>query len=98
MRVCRREERWTISHASNVTFFRQLHKIRNKRFRVQGNKKSHVYDAPEGNRLAAPFFLPAGRKLPVHEPCANNRCHLAGIPETGGTGWVYSSAGFRTVP
>jgi len=61
------------------------------------NKNSDVYDAPEGNRLAAPFFLPAGRKLPVLEPCANNWCHLGGIPETGGTGWVYSGEGFLTV-
>lgn len=61
------------------------------------NKNSDVYDAPEGNRLAAPFFLAPGRKLPVLEPCANNWCHLGGIPETGGNGWVYSGEGFLTV-
>ncbi|MEU0495248.1 hypothetical protein [Mycobacterium sp. NPDC006124] len=61
------------------------------------NKNADVYDAPEGNRLAAPFFLPAGRKLPVLEPCANDWCHLGGIPETGGDGWVYSGEGYLTV-
>jgi hypothetical protein len=33
----------------------------------------------------------------VLEPCADNWCHLSGIPETGGTGWVYSGEGFLTV-
>ena len=46
-------------------------------------KDSDVYDAPEGNRLEAPFFLPADRQYASVSPCADIWCPL-GIPELPG--------------
>jgi hypothetical protein len=68
-------------------------------------KESNVYDAPHGNRIAAPFFLAVGRQLSLASKCSDNWCLLI-IPDLpagnygslpAGQGWVYEGEGFLTV-
>ncbi len=68
-------------------------------------KDSDVYDTPEGNRLEAPFFLPADRQYASVSPCADIWCPLR-IPELpggahgglpAGQDWAYSGEGFLDV-
>jgi hypothetical protein len=45
------------------------------------NKNSDVYDAPEGKRLAAPFFLPAGRSCRCSNPAPTTGATWAAFPK-----------------
>jgi len=68
-------------------------------------KDSDVYDAPQGNRLEAPFFLDNDSVLTTVKPCADNWCLLQ-IPDLPGgahgnlpanQGWVYAGEDFVKV-
>jgi hypothetical protein len=68
-------------------------------------QESDVYDAPSGNRIAAPFSLPVGKTYQTVQPCADSWC-LLNIPELPGgahpplpaqQGWVYAGGNGDTV-